>query len=244
MVSKDKEREKEYQKNWSKNNRDKRRAIDKRYYKRHREKEKLRSKLYRETHPDKIKAYNKFYRENHYDKKIACEQNYRKKNREKLICYSREYRKTHADKISLREKQYHHRPEVITHRRERAKNYWRNNINQRLSGILSNAIYMALKGRKGNKHTMDILGYTIEELREHMETQFQKGMTWDNYGDWHIDHRIPKIWFDFSSYADEAFKECWSLDNLQPKWASDNKKKKDTFAEPTLNQIDQITTFK
>ena len=47
-------------------------------------------------------------------------------------------------------------------------------------------------------------------------------MTWDNYGEWHIDHIIPISYFDYSSYDDETFKICWDLNNLQPLWAKDN----------------------
>ena len=43
-------------------------------------------------------------------------------------------------------------------------------------------------------------------------------MTWDNYGPyWHLDHRIPRSWFN-----DSQFNECWKLDNLQPKVATEN----------------------
>ena len=46
-------------------------------------------------------------------------------------------------------------------------------------------------------------------------------MTWDNYGEWHVDHKKPMTLFEFASTDDEGFKECWSLDNLQPLWEKD-----------------------
>ena len=67
-----------------------------------------------------------------------------------------------------------------------------------------------------------LVGYTLTELMEHLESKFQPGMTWDNYGEWHIDHIIPISYFDYSSYDDETFKICWDLNNLQPLWAKDN----------------------
>ncbi len=59
-------------------------------------------------------------------------------------------------------------------------------------------------------------------LRDHLESLFTNGMTWENYGKWHIDHIIPKSFFEFSSPNDVEFKMCWRLDNLQPLWAKDN----------------------
>ena len=59
----------------------------------------------------------------------------------------------------------------------------------------------------------------------HLETSFNNGMTWDNYGKWHVDHIIPKNSFNYTSPEDKEFKECWELKNLQPLWAGDNLRK-------------------
>lgn len=86
------------------------------------------------------------------------------------------------------------------------------------------AVWQLLKERnitKTNK-TFALLGYTIEELMNHLESLFTDGMTWDNYGEWHVDHKKPMTLFDFTSTDDEGFKECWKLDNLQPLWANEN----------------------
>jgi hypothetical protein len=47
-------------------------------------------------------------------------------------------------------------------------------------------------------------------------------MTWDNYGEWHVDHKIPMTSFNFETTDDREFKLCWCLDNLQPLWGPDN----------------------
>jgi len=54
-------------------------------------------------------------------------------------------------------------------------------------------------------------------------------MTWLNYGKWHIDHKKPKSLFKYNSYNEQAFKDCWSLANLQPLWAHDNISKSNKF---------------
>lgn len=93
-------------------------------------------------------------------------------------------------------------------------------LNERMSG----AMRKLLNGRK-NSSWLDYVDWTIEELKEHLESKFTDGMGWHNISEWHIDHKIPKSWFKFDCPKDPRFKKCWSLDNLQPMWASDNCKK-------------------
>jgi len=90
-------------------------------------------------------------------------------------------------------------------------------------GIYDSLLFMDLS--KNKRHWEDLISYTFQELKEHIEGLFVDGMTWDNYGDWHIDHKIPQSFFKFKSTDDTEFKYCWSLDNLQPLWAVDNLKK-------------------
>jgi len=72
---------------------------------------------------------------------------------------------------------------------------------------------------------MDIIGCSVEELKTHIESTWQPGMSWDNYGvhGWHIDHRVPCAVFDQSD--DTQVKACWNWTNLQAMWAEDNLKK-------------------
>lgn len=67
-----------------------------------------------------------------------------------------------------------------------------------------------------------LVGYTITDLRTHVESLFQAGMTWDNYGEWHLDHIVPKYFFRYASESDLMFKACWSLPNLTPMWGNEN----------------------
>jgi hypothetical protein len=76
-----------------------------------------------------------------------------------------------------------------------------------------------------NGHYFEILGYTPEELINHIEKQFKDGMTWDNYGDFHIDHKIPISSFNIKEIGDSEFMKCWSLSNLQPMWGEENIRK-------------------
>jgi hypothetical protein len=71
----------------------------------------------------------------------------------------------------------------------------------------------------------NMVGYSAEQLKEHLEKRFKDDMSWENYGEWHIDHIKPISSFVFESVDDKEFKECWSLDNLQPMWGVENIKK-------------------
>lgn len=82
---------------------------------------------------------------------------------------------------------------------------------------------------KGGRSWQGLVGYTAEQLKAHLERQFQPGMTWGNRGvnGWHIDHRLPLSSFNFSSADDPEFKAAWSITNLQPMWGDENIRKKD-----------------
>jgi len=93
----------------------------------------------------------------------------------------------------------------------------------RLNTNVSSHINLAINDKNG-RHWGSLVDFTLSELKEHLEAQFQPGMSWDNYGyrGWHIDHIKPKSLFNFESHEDPEFKECWCLANLQPLWAKDN----------------------
>lgn len=73
-------------------------------------------------------------------------------------------------------------------------------------------------GIKKPFRTQEVLGYTPQELKMHIEAQFKPGMNWDNYGKWHIDHIIP---ISSAKTLYEGIKLS-QLDNLQPLWAEEN----------------------
>jgi hypothetical protein len=83
-----------------------------------------------------------------------------------------------------------------------------------------------------------VVGYNIEDLKEHLERQFLPGMSWENIGKWHIDHKVPIAAFNYKTIDDIDFKRCWALENLRPMWALENMKKGarvDFPFQPSLN---------
>ncbi len=73
------------------------------------------------------------------------------------------------------------------------------------------------------------LGCTIDELRVHLEALFRPGMTWENWGDWHIDHVRPLASFNLTDRA--QFLQACRYTNLQPLWAAENLKKGASYGD-------------
>lgn len=95
----------------------------------------------------------------------------------------------------------------------------------RLNRSLRARLHKYLKAAilKKQWRTSELIGCDNTELKNHIEAQFIPGMTWENYGDWHIDHRIPLSRFDLSK--PEQQKSACHFSNLQPLWAEENMKK-------------------
>lgn len=92
---------------------------------------------------------------------------------------------------------------------------------------ISTAVFISLSGRRKLRSTWQIIGYSRQELMDHIERQFHDGMSWDNYGEWHVDHITPLSSFCISGPEDPELKAAWALPNLRPLWAAENIRKKD-----------------
>ncbi|MDD4422654.1 MAG: hypothetical protein PHD46_06430 [Eubacteriales bacterium] len=132
---------------------------------------------------------------------------YYQKNREAILGKKRDYIACNRDKISDASKRRREKPKI------------------RVTQNISKSIWARIRGRKKSLRWEKLVGFTYEELKKHLEKQFLPGMTWDNYGKWHIDHKTPVAAFNFQSTEDLDFKKCWALENLQPLWAKDNQNK-------------------
>jgi len=181
-------------------------------------------KQYRINNVEKIKEKNKKYRESHKEEARKLHKEYRRKNIKKIKEKKKEYYKINAEKIKQKVKKYRKNNPEKVRKSEKKKIYNRRKMDPvfRLNGSISKRINSSLKGRKNGRHWETLVDYTQEELRNHLESQFKEGMTWDNYGKWHIDHKIPISLFNITSEKCKGFKACWALENLQPMWAKEN----------------------
>jgi hypothetical protein len=69
--------------------------------------------------------------------------------------------------------------------------------------------------------SFELLGTDLESFKAYMESLFTEGMTWENHGEWHIDHIVPLA----SGKTPEEIWELCHYTNLQPLWAEDNLRK-------------------
>lgn len=91
---------------------------------------------------------------------------------------------------------------------------------------IRSSMYGALKNKSDGGTWEKLLNYTRKDLIKHLESKFKKGMNWENYGDWHIDHIIPLCNSKYRSFSDlKGIRKFWFLDNLSPLWAKENLKK-------------------
>jgi len=110
-------------------------------------------------------------------------------------------------------------------------NSWFNQTMQKITQRMRGRLRQTLKHRgiKKTNQTFSLVGYNKYELKEHLESQFTDGMSWDNMDEWHIDHIRPIASFNYDSTDHPDFKKCWALNNLQPMWAEDNIHKGDKW---------------
>jgi len=171
-------------------------------------------RIYCDKHQD---VPYKVWRQMHRASERKRAKDYKDKNREKIRAANRRWHETHREERR-----------VYYARRREDPQY-------RLHYNVGRSIRSALNGNKNGRSWEGLVGYSLADLKVHIEAQFITGMTWENYGStWHIDHIRPISDFNFSSPEDHDFKACWSLWNLRPLWAKANRRKGDRCDKPPL----------
>ena len=166
---------------------------------------------------------------------------YYQQNKETAKKYYKEYYQQNKERI----KEYHRNRREINgeYYKEYKRERYHNDPTYRLRHLVSKAVRNALSNNNGSKEgnsTWDALPYTPQQLREHLEAQFEEGMSWDNYGDWHIDHIYPQSKLPYESMDDENLKIAWSLKNLRPLWAAENLTKSNQIIEGAEELLKEI----
>lgn len=144
------------------------------------------------------------------------------------------WRATHRERVSIYFKEYRQKnPEKCRLVMMSGKSKKRKTPSGKLSHNISVLIWQCLKRNKNKWHWEILVGYTLNQLKTHLEKQFNSSMSWDNYGPyWHIDHIIPIAAFNFTGPEDIDFKKCWALSNLRPLEALKNVKKCARLGKP------------
>lgn len=177
------------------------------------------TKKWKQNNREKCRAYErkwtqnnrekvKKWRQNNREKINATNKKYRESNREKVRASDRKYRENNREKINARYRErYHTDPQF------------------KLLSNLRSLTYQALKGIMKSASTITLLGCSVRHLLDHLEKQFQPGMTWKNHGEWHVDHMMPCASFDVTD--PEQQRRCCHYTNLQPMWGPENISKND-----------------
>lgn len=170
----------------------------------------IQKKMYYQKNRTSILEKRKSYSVSHKTEVLARNRNYYVRNKHKRLSDARQYYLENKKVVIARVIAYEKRRMLI-------------DTNYKLRKRLRARLKLALLG--GYKHGMAIqlLGCSIDEFRQHLEIRFTDGMSWDNYGEWHIDHIIPCSSFDLTKVEEQ--KKCFHYTNQRPMWAKDNLRK-------------------
>ncbi len=151
---------------------------------------------YVKNNPEKVAEYRRKYYEENQEYILEQKKDYRKRNRPAIREYHRVYMKGYVERKLKTDKLY--KVKYVT-RKLIGYSFWAG-------------------GYTKKSRTFELLGITYEEFCSYMESKFEKGMSWDNHGEWHIDHIIPLV----TAKCEEDVIKLNHYTNLQPLWAKDN----------------------
>lgn len=156
---------------------------------------------------------------------------YRKENAEQLREARQKRYKENKESFLESQKLYRSSPKYKNYKKaknEREKKRLKEDPSYRMKKNVSRMVRLYLNKNKGTKKSRlwSALPYTPQELREHLENQFEEWMTWDNYGTgegkWNIDHIHPQSLLPYDSLEHPNFLKCWELNNLRPLCSLEN----------------------
>lgn len=200
---------------------------------------------YYQKHPHIVycEVCGKPFKKNHYQKtcsekckriligirsrKVSTLKEYEKiKNKKEKDAIKRKQKKeNHINVFAGREKEYMKEYHAKNRKRlyEKHKKRLAEDEMYRFTVMVRKKVQTAFTRRKvlKQKQTIEILGCSIEQFREHIASQFKDGMSFDNYGEWQLDHIIPLA---TANTIEEVEKLC-HYTNYQPLWAKENRQK-------------------
>lgn len=248
-----KQRALENSRRWYKKNPDK----VKKYYEENKEALRIKSRIYGELYRNsekyrsqeeiiKRQIYHRKWYEKHYVEKLEQQRKYK------------EFKQTPEFKQQQRQKAREYWYSIPKEKRqEKARKYRLNNIEEirlkdriryeknKISKSMSKGIYKALKDNKAERHWETLVPYNLQDLKQHLESQFTPEMSWNNYGSyWEIDHIIPQNLFNITDEKCKDFQICWSLKNLRPLPVVENRQRPKDGSDISEELKQQILQYK
>lgn len=187
------------------------------YWQKTMELQKEKNKKWRENNQERFKEHMKQWLEKNKEYKKKKDAEYRKNNWDKKKAYLAKWNRIN----------YANMKSDPNRKIEFAKYKIKYNTSRRIREIL---------GKNKLNTCINYIGCTLDKFRILLETKFQDGMCWKNYGEnihggktrvWHIDHKIPIKAFDLSNVIHKQ--ACFHYKNTQPLWWDDNIRKKASF---------------
>jgi len=190
------------------------------------------------------KEYQKKYRQTYKDKIRKASKEHYHKNQEKISRYfkrryqeNKEFYNEYSKKWYKENKKHHNdltRDYYIKNKEkiyEKVKERLLTDVGFKIKKNLSRRLNAALKGQDKSNKTTELLGCSVDFFLKHIESQFEEGMSWDNYGNtkdsWSLDHIKPCTAFDLQNESEQ--RECCHYTNLRPMWHIENIKKSNKF---------------
>lgn len=176
-----------------------------RLYRSNPESSKAISNKWKQENKSAVAAYTMIWRNANSDHLSSYGRNYREKNRDLRLAQKEEWRKNNMKKV-----------------REYARNRYSTNISHKLNHKIRSMVARVI-----SRGSSSSIPYTADDLRKRLEVQFKPGMSWGNYGEWEIDHKIP-----ISRFISKGVKSpsiINALSNLQPLWKSENRSKNNRY---------------
>lgn len=193
--------------------------IKKKSYLKHKEKRLQQTKKYYQKNKKAItKQHEAYYQANKKEQLSRC-RSWAKSNRERINEIAADWRKSNPEKTKQSQENWHAKnpnKRKEYRKKQMSKPTWK----------LRMAVSTTFKriSQKKPAKTEELLGCSCEEAIKYIESLFTEGMSWDNYGEWHIDHIRP-----VSSFVENELHLMNKIENLQPLWAEDNLKKGNTY---------------
>jgi hypothetical protein len=199
---------------------------------------------------NKIIERGKLYRNNNKEKIKKKKETYYLNNKENIQLKAAQKYLTNIEfrenKIAKEKDRYANNKDAIKSKVKKYRDINKISINEKISFKRKHDPFIKLKhtisvycrrelkknnSSKNNESVVNYLNYTIKDLKEHLEKQFESWMNWNNHGKynlktwddndsstwtWQIDHIIPQSDLPYTPMEDDNFKKCWALDNLRP----------------------------
>lgn len=194
---------------------------------------------YRRRHLAELKSYAARYRNSHREKAKSYCKSYYKENREEFIKQACDYSRKNRKECNARKRAWamkNREKRRLYQKRWRAKPHLAGVIRLRIGDSFRQRIKKVLFKNGKSATTLKLLGCSVEDFRIYLESKFEPGMTWENYGSaWHIDHIMPCAIFDLS--RPEHQKRCFHFSNMQPLFREENQAKRDKVLSDQFNLL-------